>query len=317
MWNLLVLLGLSQHALDLLLGKTALVIGDDDLVGFSGALLESRDVDDTVGVDIEGNLDLRNTTRRRWDAGKFELSEQVVVLRARALALVDLDKHTRLVVAEGGEDLGLLGGDSGVALDESSHDTTRGLDTDGKRRDVEKQDLGGRLGGGITRQDGGLDGGTVGNSLVGVDRLVGLLAVEEVGDHLLHLRDTGRSTDQDDLVDGRLVDLSIAEDTLNGLHGGAEEVLAQLLEAGTGDGGVEVDALKQGVDLDGGLRGGGQGALGPLASSSETAESTSIRCEVWIDELAFNTLKIDTLEFTAFSSSAFRLFEGRQDVRSN
>ncbi len=157
---------------------------------------------------------------------------------------------------EGGEDLGLLGGDSGVALDERSHDTTSSLDTDGQWSDVEKQDLAGGLGGGITGENGGLDSGTVGNSLIGVDGLVGLLAVEEVGDHLLDLGDTGGTTDQDDLVDGGLVNLSIAEDALDGFHGGTEEILAQLLETSTSDGSVEVDALIQGVDFDGGLSGG-------------------------------------------------------------
>ena len=38
-----------------------------------------------------------------------------------------------------------------------------------------------------------------------------------------------------------------------------EQVGAELLKSGIGDGGVEVDALKEGVDLDVGLGGGGQG----------------------------------------------------------
>jgi hypothetical protein len=276
----LVLLGLGQHALNLLLGETTLVVGDDNLVRLSGTLLKGRDVDDTVGVDVKGNLDLGNTTGRRWDTGELELSEQVVVLCASTLTLVDLDQHTGLVVAESGEDFGLLGGDGGVALDERSHDTTSSFDTDGERRNVEKQDLGGGLGRSVTRQDSSLDGSTVGDSLVRVDRLVRLLAVEEVGDHLLNLGDTGGSTDQDNLVDGGLVDLSIAEDALDGLHGGAEEVLAELFETGTSDAGVEVDTLVQAVDLDGGLSRGRESALGSLTGGSETAESTSVGCEI-------------------------------------
>jgi hypothetical protein len=276
----LVLLGLSKHALDLLLGETALVVGDDDLVRLSGTLLESGDVHDTVGINIEGDLDLRNTTGRRWDTSELELSEQVVVLCAGTLTLVDLDKNTRLVVREGGEDLGLLGGDGGVALDESSHDSTSGLDTERERRDVEKKDLVGGLGGCVTRQDSGLDGGTVGNSLIGVDGLVGLLAVEEVGDHLLDLGDTGGTTDENDLVDGGLVDLGVTEDTLDGLHSGAEEVLAELLETSTGDRSVEVNTLVQGVDLDGGLSRGRESALGTLAGGAETAESAGVGCQV-------------------------------------
>ena len=101
----LVLLSLSQHALDLLLAETALVVGDDNLVGLAGALLKSGDVNDTVGVNIECDLNLRNTTRSGWDTRELELAEDVVVLRASTLTLEDLDQHTRLVVGEGREGL--------------------------------------------------------------------------------------------------------------------------------------------------------------------------------------------------------------------
>jgi hypothetical protein len=81
-------------------------------------------------------------------------------------------------------------------------------------------------------------------------------------------------------VDGRLVDLGIAEDTLNGFHSGTEKILAKLFETSTGDAGVEVDTLKQRVDLDGSLSGGREGTLGALASGSETAEGTSVGGEI-------------------------------------
>lgn len=45
-----------------------------------------------------------------------------------------------------------------------------------------------------------LHGCSVGHGLIGVDGLAQLLAVEEVLEHLLHLGDTRRSTDQYDLV---------------------------------------------------------------------------------------------------------------------
>jgi hypothetical protein len=273
---LLVLLGISQHALDLLLGQATLVVGDDDLVGLASALLDGRDVHDTIGIKIEGDLDLRNTTRGGRDASELELAEKVVVLGALTLTLVDLDKDTGLVVREGGEDLGLLGGNGGVAGNELGHHATSSLDTEREGSDIEKQDLVGGLGGSVTGENSSLDGGTVGNSLIGVDGAVRLLAVEVVGDELLDTGDTGGTTDEDDLVDLALVDLGIAEDTVDGLDGGAEEILAELLETGTSDGGVEVDTLEERVDLNGGLCGGRKGALGTLAGSAKTAKSTGV-----------------------------------------
>lgn len=74
--------------------------------------------------------------------------------------------------------------------------------------------------------------------------LVGLLAREEVRDELLDPGDTGGSTDEDDLVDGGLVDLRVTEDLLDGVHGGSEQILAKFLETGSGDGGIEVDTLE-------------------------------------------------------------------------
>ena len=69
------------------------------------------------------------------------------------------------------------------------------------------------------------------------------------------------------------VELGISEDTVDGGGGGTEEILAELLETGTGDGGVEVDTFVKGVDFDRGLCGGREGTLSTLASSAETTES--------------------------------------------
>ena len=46
--------------------------------------------EDAIGVDVEGDLDLGNTTRSGSDAGEVKLVEKVVVLRASTFTLVDL-----------------------------------------------------------------------------------------------------------------------------------------------------------------------------------------------------------------------------------
>lgn len=156
---------------------TNLVVGDGDLVGFTSGLVGSRDVEDTVGIDIKGDFDLRDTTRRRGNAGKFKFTEKVVILCAGTFTFVDLDQHSRLVIGVGGKDFSLLGRHSCVSLNQRSEDTTGSLDTHGEGCDIQEQQVLGLLGS-VTRKDSSLDSGTVGNSLIGVDGLVGFFTVD-------------------------------------------------------------------------------------------------------------------------------------------
>jgi hypothetical protein len=82
-----------------------------------------------------------------------------------------------------------------------------------------------------------------------------------------------------------LVDLGIGQDAVDGLEGRAEEILAELLETGTGDRGVEVDTLVQRVDLNRRLSRRRESALRTLASSAETAEGTSVGRKVLLQSL--------------------------------
>ena len=56
-----------------------------------------------------------------------------------ALALEDVDLNRGLVVSGGGEDLALLGGDGGVAVDELGEHAAHGLDAQGQGGDVQQQ----------------------------------------------------------------------------------------------------------------------------------------------------------------------------------
>jgi hypothetical protein len=285
----LVSLSLLNQALDLLGGHAALIVLDGDLLLLAGGLLHGGHVKDTVGIDIECDIDLGDTARHRGDALELELAKGVVVLGHGALALEDLDQHAGLVVGVGGEGLTLLGRHGGVALDEGGHDTAGSLNTKGQRGDIEQKEVLQLLGLVLARQNGGLDGGTEGNGLIRVDGLVELLAVEELGQKLLHLGDTGGTTDQDDLVDLGLGELGVLEHLLDGLHALTEVVHVEVLETGAGDHGVEIGSLEQGVDLNVGLGGTGQSSLCALAGSAEAAKSALVVSNV-LSELALELL---------------------------
>mmetsp|Transcript_30964 Transcript_30964/g.61375 ORF Transcript_30964/g.61375 Transcript_30964/m.61375 type:complete len:203 (-) Transcript_30964:1457-2065(-) len=82
--DLLVLLGellrLPDHALDVLLAQPALLGRDGDLLGLAGALVLGRDLEDAVGVDLEGDVDLRHAAGGGGDASQLKLAQEVVVL---------------------------------------------------------------------------------------------------------------------------------------------------------------------------------------------------------------------------------------------
>src|SRR6185437_9284554 len=99
---------------------------DADLLLLAGGLVLGRDADNTVGVDVEGDLDLRNAARRRRNALQVEAAQALVVGRHLALALEDVDRHGGLVVFGRGEDLRLLGRDGGVAVDQAGEYAAQG-----------------------------------------------------------------------------------------------------------------------------------------------------------------------------------------------
>ncbi|KXN85447.1 NAD-specific glutamate dehydrogenase [Leucoagaricus sp. SymC.cos] len=316
-WNLtLVLLGIIDHAFNLLLGETALVVCDGDTVRLAGGLIGSGNVQDTVGINIEGDLNLRNTTRGRRNARKFKLAEEVVVLSASTLTLVDLDKDTRLVIGVGREDLGLLGGNGGVTLDEGGHDTTSGFNTRRFNNNIEQEEVLGLLGS-VAREDSSLNSGTIGNSLIRVDALVGFLAVEEVGDELDDTGDTSGTTNKDDLVNVGFVNLGVTKDLLDGLKSATKEILAKLLETSTSEGSVEIDTLVERVNFDGSLSSRRESALGTLASGTETTDSTRVARKICPRKLP--TLLVLALEFLdkVVHEPVVKIFTAKMGVTSS
>lgn len=168
----------------------------------------------------------------------------------------------------------LNGWDGLAARNDRSKDVALHGDTEGKRDDIEQEEVGGVGGGGLAGEDTSLDGGTVGDGLVGVDALLKLLAVEEVAEELLYPGNTGGTTNKHNLVNLALLKTRVLQDLLNGLDGAVESLAVDVLETSTGDVGIEVLAIEKGVDLDGGLGAVGQGTLRTLTGGTQTTEST-------------------------------------------
>ena len=102
----------------------------------AGAQILGGYVHNAVGVNVKGNLDLRDSSSRRRNSIQTELAQGLVVSGELALALYHVNINSGLIVGRGGEDLALLGGDGGVALDQSGRYAAHGLDGQGQGGNV-------------------------------------------------------------------------------------------------------------------------------------------------------------------------------------
>ena len=274
-------LGFADHAIDFAVIEPAGRL-DADFLLLAGGLVLGTDLDDAVCIDIEGDLDLRHTARRRGDALEIELAEMLVVGSHLALALVDRDGHRSLIVVSRREHLALLGRDRRVAVDQAGKDAAKRLDAERQRGHVEKQDI---LD--ITGQDTGLNGGAGGNHLVRVHAPM-RLCLEEFLHRIDDFRHAGHAADKDDLVNFGCLHTGIFQRRLTRLDGALHQRLDKLFQLGAGQ--LDIQVLRTGrIGSDEGkvhirLHGRGQLNLGLFRSLLEALQGQLVLTEV--DSLA-------------------------------
>ena len=270
-------LGVLHHAVDFVVGKRG-GAGDGDLLLLARAQVLSGNVHDAVRVDVEGDFDLRNAATSSRNARELEAAKRLVVLRHLALALQNVDFHRRLVIGGGGVHLGLAGRDGGVAVDHLGHDAAHGLNAQGQRGNIEKQDT---LD--VASEHAALNSSAHSDDLVGVHRHVRLLARHALYE-FLHGRHTSGAANEDDLVDVALGHARVAKRLLNRLAAAIEQILGDTLELCAGERVVQV-LRAGGVSRDEGqvdvrLRGGGELHLRLLGSFLQTLQGHLVLAQV-------------------------------------
>ena len=183
-----------DHLLDVVVGKTAGGL-DADLLLLAGALVLGGNIDDAIGVDIEGHLDLRHAARRRRNAHQVEAGPvQLVVRRPFHVHPENTRMVTAVWLSSAVENTcDLLGRDGRVAVDQPGEHAAERLDTRvTERRHVEQQHV---LD--VALQDTGLDRRTDGHHFIRIDAFVGLAAEELFFTVSCDLRHAGHAADQD------------------------------------------------------------------------------------------------------------------------
>ena len=203
---------------------------------FSGSEILSGYVNNTVGIDIESNLDLRDSSRCRSDAVESELSEGLVVGRELSLALYDIDIYCSLVVGCGGEYLALLGRNCGVSLDKVSSYAAHGLDRKGKRCYIEKKDVTcARIACELTT----LNGSTDSYALIRI-KCLGRLFSGELANLVLYCGDSCGTTDKEYLSEIRIGKTCILHSVLYGDRCLFNKVSCEVIKLSSGKIHVEV-----------------------------------------------------------------------------
>ena len=251
---------------------------DADGLLLTGALILSGYAQNTVGIDIEGHLNLGHATLGRGDAIQAESSQALVVIRHFPLTLQDVDFHVGLAIGSGGEHLRLLGGNGGVPGNDFGHNAPQGFHTQGQRGHIQQQDV---LD--FPSQDATLDGSTDRNHFIGVNALVGLL-IQNLLHHLFNGGNPGGTTNQDDLVDVGLAQLGIPQGILNGDAATVNQLRSQLFKLGPGQGDIQVLGTVLGSGNEGQvnvrLGHAGQLNLGFLRSLGQTLQGLLILTQV-------------------------------------
>ena len=185
-------------------------------------------MNDTVGINIEGDLDLRHAAGSRSDAVQMEGSQALVVAGKLTLALQDVDLNAGLVISRSGEDLALLGGDGGVAVNDLGADAAQSLNAQAQRGNVEQQQT---LD--VALQNAALDGSADSNALIGVDALE-RLAAQFLLDSVVNGGDTGGAADHQDLSQVGSLQAGIGQSLADGGHGALDQISGQLIELSAG-----------------------------------------------------------------------------------
>ena len=187
-------------------------------------LVPRRNGDDTVGIHLEADFDLRNTARRRGNPHQLEARKRSVAIRDLAFALKDVDFHHSLIVGYGRKREALLGRDRCVSLEDLGEETTARLDSERQGNDVEKNEI---LD--LARQHATLNRSPDGDDFVRVDLDRRLLA-EDVAHAPNDDRRSRLATYEQDLVDVGSLQLRIPQGLLARLNCSLDEIEDQLLK---------------------------------------------------------------------------------------
>ena len=200
-----------------------------NLLFLASAQILSAYVNDTVSIDVEGNLNLRYSTGSSGDTAQLKAAQGLVVSSHFAFALQNMDINGGLVICCSGEYLLLRSRNGGVAVDNLGEDTAQSFNTQGQRSYVQQQHGASAF---FARKYASLNSSTYSNAFVRVNAFIGLLAHEFLNSSL-YSGDTRRTAYQYNLGDIAVGKASVAHSLANRAHGAFYQISSHSFEFST------------------------------------------------------------------------------------
>jgi len=206
--------------------------------------------------------------------------------------------------------------------------------TEGKGADIDKDNISETL---FTGKDTSLNSSSVGDSLIRVNSLGRLLSVEVLLEELLNAGDTGRTSDETiqkellsvqgklvmrkerkslhNVVNSFLLDTSILENLLDGLHSLAEEIHVELFELGASEGFGKILSIEERFDFDLGRHLRRKSTLGLFDFTLEFTHGTKVLGDILSIVLALPGLdKVVDNSVVEIFSSEVSVTSGRKNL---
>ena len=184
----------------------------------------SRNINDTVSINIKANFDLWNTSHSRCDTIELEKTKLLVISCELTLTLENINLNLCLVISSSWENLALLYRNSCISVDNLCHNSALCLNTKWKRCNIEEEKTFN-----ITAENTSLKCSTDSNALIRVNALEWLFADKSLNS-VLNSRDSWRTTNHKNLVDFADRKTWIRECLTNRAHCAFYEVSSKLVE---------------------------------------------------------------------------------------
>src|SRR5690606_33743636 len=124
---LLMALCVINHLLDFLWRWITLL--NCNLVLLLSCLIKSYNRKDTILIQLEAYLNLRNSLRCLLNSGELHFSKETIVLGERSFSLIDRDYQSLLEVMGGSEGITLVCWNRSVTWNDYRHTSSNGLNT--------------------------------------------------------------------------------------------------------------------------------------------------------------------------------------------